>query len=408
MNKLVGLVLLLLTNSILFGQSMNFKGIQVLGLSPAYYALNYGLKCDNSTNDSSALQTLINTVSSSGTQGGTITLPAGTTCLMGSTKITLPLNVIIAGQGAASSQLSWTGGTALIVVGSPTPGQMTLNGQNVINHAGLRDLTVNGPSATGSSICLFLGGDPAGVISTSTNFAPYVVFQNVTIDNCGVGTELGNNSYIAEFHNVRWTFNGQHWVDLATNSNAGERMVISASAFILAQSTTAPGMALNGTDSEYDISDTSFDFNGTASGAPDVNTSGTSAYLRFNCTGCHFEKTTVNGGSGFVSQTGSGKANFRFAQSSFSDDASSGTIACMLCNSTSGGTTSWVVRDSDVIPGGTTTAFLTLGSNASQVMVQSLSYAPFGGAPASGITGSSLTHLCIQNTVGLTSVTTGC
>lgn len=133
-----------------------YGGTGVVGVAtavkvPSYWAQSYGVRCDNSTNDTTALQNLVNSAIASG--GGTVILPSGTCLIPGG--LTENLSgysgdikpyVNIQGQGVTSTTLQVNGlaGPAINIIGSSS---------NDISYLNLSDFALFG-SSTGGSIGL--------------------------------------------------------------------------------------------------------------------------------------------------------------------------------------------------------------------------------------------------------------
>ena len=140
-------------------------------------------------------------IASFGSTCGTVVIPAGVYSY--STSILKPQCVLLKGQGGntLSTKLTFTGttsGTAAIVVADI--------GANSNGTGGIEDLTILSPSGFyGSSqpagvYGLYVGGDPAGVMSSSSGFAENQVFKNFREVGFGIGIGFGNNAFWDSFY----------------------------------------------------------------------------------------------------------------------------------------------------------------------------------------------------------------
>ena len=64
---------------------------------------------------------------------------------------------------------------------------------------GMDNITIQGPGAAGSSIGLYLGGDPKSVVSGRRNFADGEVFGNLLVTGFHIGVSFGNNAWADRF-----------------------------------------------------------------------------------------------------------------------------------------------------------------------------------------------------------------
>jgi hypothetical protein len=236
--------------------------------------VQYGAKCDGRTDDSAALQSAIKAVA---VHGGVLQIPAAR-CNHAST-LTLPRSVHIEGQGANVSTLSYTGSAQGWVVGDTGSPQNAFQG-------GFSSLTLNGPGYTTATVGVYLGADPAGVISPPENYANNESWRGVNIENFGLGVEVARNAYLFSCDGCILFNNGQHWKDGGTASNSGERMVFSRSVLGQSQSSTLPAVELDNNLGDYYFETTSFDYNNTAQA--DIQCLAGGMHATF--TNDHFEK----------------------------------------------------------------------------------------------------------------------
>lgn len=236
--------------------------------------IQYGAKCDGRTDDSEALQSAIKAV---GANGGVLQIPAAQ-CKHAST-LMRPRNVRIQGQGANVSTLSYTGSAEAWVIGDTGSPQNAVQG-------GFSSLTLNGPGYTGSTVGVYLGADPTGTISPAGNYANNEYWQNVDIDNFGLGVQVANNAYLFSCDGCIIFNNGQHWKDGGTASNSGERMVFTKSVLAQSKSASLPAVELDNNIGDYYFELTSFDYNNASQA--DIQCLAGGMHATF--TNDHFEK----------------------------------------------------------------------------------------------------------------------
>ena len=104
----------------------------------AYNVKGYGAKCDDTANDAAAIQAAINACSAAG--GGTVLVPGK--CFVGTTTITLPSQVILAGTGRVASHIRKAAGTSIMIDHSGT----ATGAANHVKASGIRDITLRGTS----------------------------------------------------------------------------------------------------------------------------------------------------------------------------------------------------------------------------------------------------------------------
>ena len=154
-----------------------------------FNVMDYGATGNNTTDDTTAIQSAINAVGSS---GGTVVFPAGTY------KISSPLvadsNLILAGVSDGASVIRQTSTTADALTGTD------------LTRLTIQDLTVQGPSSgTGNGINLTRTTNPA-IVSLS--------FSRMTVKNFGgTGIRL-SNPIVSTFTDVTSANNGNHGWDI--------------------------------------------------------------------------------------------------------------------------------------------------------------------------------------------------
>lgn len=109
------------------------------------------------------------------------------------TKITTPRCVDVVGAGTQGSVINYTGTGVAWVIGDGTlPGFTTAN-------YGIENISLIGPGTGGSTIALYLGGDPSNTIAPSTYFANSVGLNKVQIEAFNTCIRWGNNAYLNQF-----------------------------------------------------------------------------------------------------------------------------------------------------------------------------------------------------------------
>lgn len=121
---------------------------------------DYGAKGDGTTDDTSAVQSAVNAVSSAG--GGTVYLPAGTYKL--SSAISVPNLVSLMGAGPGATTLKQTSTTANGVTYNPTS----------LTYASVENLTVQGPGS-GSGVGMLVEANGGASSVTSCTFLDLVI-----------------------------------------------------------------------------------------------------------------------------------------------------------------------------------------------------------------------------------------
>jgi hypothetical protein len=226
--------------------------------APAQFSVKtYGALCNGSTDDSTALQSTINAAA---VNGGNVVLPSAT-CNFATT-LTRPRNVMVVGQGRNSSYLNYTGSTRAFVLGD------TGANNPPSWKGGFQHLTLEGPSGSGSTVGLYMGADPAGIISPTGTLDDDEEWIDLAVLKFGIGATVNNNTYLLSAIDTLFGNNGQHWKDISTNSNAGERMSFVSSIFGQSQSSTAPAIELDNNLGDYYFTNGSMDYNNTSQ--PDI------------------------------------------------------------------------------------------------------------------------------------------
>lgn len=193
-----------------------------------------GAVCDGVTDDAAAINNYLNTFAGT---GGLVFIPAGKQCYIGSADLTVPQNVILAGQGGslnAQQAISLTGGPGLILnpahtiqmqhsqlrdlfiqkqglIANPTAGQVI---SQVATWAtdGSIGVNISSANARGTRLSnIFIVGFNTAVLAQGSIYADNVLWD------CYNGLELshaGDNTYIT---NMR----GEPYYALNTSSTSG-------------------------------------------------------------------------------------------------------------------------------------------------------------------------------------------
>ena len=184
---------------------------------------------------------------------GDLFIPAGQYRITGT--ITKSRNQNLIGAGSKASLLKCESTTAPCLVASDTTG-----GVNDYALSTIENLGIEGPGAGNTSVGIYLGGDPAGKIDSSTGFADAVTLVGVRLTHFHHAVEWGNNAYINKI--VR-SLIFDNDVALFVNPgirNAGEAISLTDSVIFNNRSN---GIEDHG-NFEWMIQGTSFDYNKTA------------------------------------------------------------------------------------------------------------------------------------------------
>ncbi len=145
---------------------------------------------------------------------------------------------------------------------------------------GLDNIAIQGPGTAGSSIGLYLGGDPKDVISSHDDFADGEVFGNLLVSGFHVGVSFGNNAWADRLEGSLVMGNGTGIDAPPGISNSGEAMAITDST-----------IANNGIGIKDDAG---FEFLVTNS-ALDYNQTGVAGgRINFFASNVHFEQSAGN------------------------------------------------------------------------------------------------------------------
>lgn len=120
---------------------------------------------------------------------------------------------------------------------------------------------VGSGKANVASTCVYMGGDPAGVITPTGAFADFVNFTNVIVHDCGTGFLTGNNTYINVWDHFSGWNNHYNFYAPVGIGNSGEREVITNSTIF----NSDEGIESTASPLQYwEIDNSSFDFAGLA------------------------------------------------------------------------------------------------------------------------------------------------
>lgn len=347
----------------------------------------YGAKCSGSTDDSTALQAAI---TAAAVAGGNVIIPSAT-CNFATT-LTRPRNVMIVGQGRNSSYLNYTGSTRAFVLGD------TGANNPPSWKGGFQHLTLEGPSATGSTVGLYMGADPAGVISPTGTLDDDEEWIDFTVKGFGIGATVNNNTYLLSAIDYLFTNNGQHWKDISTNSNAGERMSFESGIFGQSQSSSAPAIELDNNLGDYYITNSSIDYNNISQ--PDIAC--LAGNMHVTLTNVHMEKahgerihinnTVCNGEvhifGGEMTTTGTGTTDADMI--GLSGSFTSQNVVSVV------GT---AVNSNETL-----TQFVDANNPSRQITLDSLAWENYGNLSVGVNTHGNPLGITIRNTQGLTSV----
>jgi hypothetical protein len=184
-----------------------------------------------------------------GSQGGRVRIGSG--LYNYSTTIVKPRNVHIECDSADGTQLQYAGSTIGLVIsdnGSPTSYPVD----------GLDKCYLAGPSAAGTTIGIYMGGDPASVISPAANYGDHQRLTQVRVSGFGTGVTFGNNAFLDVISLSGLFGNGKNYVIPSGLTNSGENMSIVASTIANA---TVRGLQNDLGTAEIYLTDSSVDAN---------------------------------------------------------------------------------------------------------------------------------------------------
>ncbi len=265
---------------------------------------DYGAKCNGLTDDLKALQRAAMALNGN----GMIHVPGRVApCNLNST-LMLPRGITIEGDGINVSVLRCIDPIKACIVFADHGGGSLPR----IMQGGLRDLTLSGNGT--SSVGVYLGGDPAGIVSPRDWFGDDIAIQNVEVTGFGNNIQLGNNSFLETFGNVLIYSAVRHgFFEPAGIGNAGENVRFFGGQF----NNNAIPIELNNVFGDTYFYGTSFDFNFRPS---------TGEFLFATFYGCHFEQAR----GPFIetsSSERSGNSSMLFDGSEFLEDETSGVTA---------------------------------------------------------------------------------
>lgn len=184
-----------------------------------------------------------------GTQGGVVHIGNGVYSF--STTIVKPRYVQMECDSANGTQLQYTGTSAAIVIadtGSPTAYPVN----------GIDKCFIAGPSPGGSTIGVYIGGDPANVLSASGSFGDHQRITQTRISGFGTGIKFGNNAFL-DVLSLSGLFGSGINYNIPTGlTNSGENMSIIGSTIANA---TVTGFRNDLSTAEVYLTDTSIDAN---------------------------------------------------------------------------------------------------------------------------------------------------
>lgn len=211
---------------------------------PTYYAVSYGAKCDDKTNDAAAFASLLTAaeahcVTNSNFAEGqaTVDLPPGKICKLNSGLTLNTSCVSIRGNGAMLDFSSMPAGSAAITT-------TELNSVSPYNdNVAIIDLKLLGPGFSTSS-------GTVGLLSGSAD----ATYLNFTAYGFNYGVKVGNYSWLNTWINPQLLNDGTGWYCPSNLTDAGENMSIVGGAI----ANDAVGLDTEGC--EVSSTATSFDF----------------------------------------------------------------------------------------------------------------------------------------------------
>ncbi len=278
--KVAALIVVLLTVpthptlSFAEGGKMAAPQAQLLATQPTYYAVSYGAKCDDNTNDQPAFVAMLAAAKANCSVIGniaegqaTVDLPPGKVCKLNS-GITIDTGCVgLRGNGATLDFRGIPAGTAAVT----TTDDDKVSPYNA--NVAIIDLKLLGPGQSTSSGTVGLLSESAG--------ATYI---DLTAANFNYGVEIGNNSFVVTWINPQLFYDGTGWYCPIGLTNAGENMSI------VDGSIYNSDVAIDTESCELNSTNTSFDFD--TESIANVAISGTGA-LRL--TNSHIEFSKLSG-----------------------------------------------------------------------------------------------------------------
>jgi hypothetical protein len=118
---------------------------------------------------------------------GEVIVPAGS--YVQQTTVIKPRCVKLRGEAAYSTVLNWqpTTGAAIVVADS--------SGVNNYPEGDISDITLSGPGGSSTSIGIYLGGDPGGHLSHTSDYGDHQNLNQVRVIQFGTGIQWGNNTW---------------------------------------------------------------------------------------------------------------------------------------------------------------------------------------------------------------------
>lgn len=244
----------------------------------------FNAKCDGVTNDATAIQAAEDYAYAA---GKILFFPPGN-CNISNVTIHkqessnwmgsgMGNNTVSSTPGVCPTTITYSGSSAAIAVysaQSPSIGD---------RHGTLQSMCIIGPGQMNTSIGLYMGGDPASVISPAASEAARLMFRDLRVAEFGTGLQHGNHFYINTFDNVYVQRNGLGMLSPSGTTNTGENVRWFGGLFA---DNLNGDMELNGTLNPR-FYGTSFDYQFNPA-VHSVAAKGTALVAEFHS--CHFEK----------------------------------------------------------------------------------------------------------------------
>ena len=149
-----------------------------------------------------------------------VLLTSGTYNVKTANTILIPESTRLKGTEASSTQINCS---TLTVGACVAASSVTGTPSNV--KGGAQDLTINCGTPTSGVIGLYLGGDPTGTITPTSNLAAIMSFSRIQIGSCGYGIDFGDNAYILSFNDSTIYSNTVGVEFLSTANNSGRNRI---------------------------------------------------------------------------------------------------------------------------------------------------------------------------------------
>ena len=217
----------------------------------------YGAKGDGTTDNTNPIKAAIAALPAT---GGTLFFPSSASPYNFSSQLTLHKNVIVQCGGAPNSTiLNYTGTTGAALVWSDP-----VLGANPSDYymGGWKDCELSGPGKATSTIGIYVGGDPSGVITPSVNYGDFLTFWGGKVQGFGTGYQIGNNVWENRFYSTIFSADGTGYYIPNNVVQPGENMSMIGGAI----QNTDNDVVCNNQNADITFTNVSFDGGGATIG----------------------------------------------------------------------------------------------------------------------------------------------